>query len=91
MSGARSGNEHWSRVAYMGGVGGGDVKVIWELSRHHHLVRLAQGYFLDRDESKVESLLVLLDEWIEQNPHGRGINWTSSLEIAFRAIAWCWI
>jgi heparinase II/III-like protein len=91
VSGARSGNEHWSRVAYMGGVGGGDVKVIWELSRHHHLVRLAQGYFLDRDESKVESLLVLLDEWIEQNPHGRGINWTSSLEIAFRAIAWCWI
>jgi hypothetical protein len=75
----------------MHGVGGGDVKLIWEPSRHHHLVRLAQGYFLDRDDTKAESLLVLLDQWLEQNPIGRGINWTSSLEVAFRAIAWCWI
>jgi hypothetical protein len=82
---------HWSRVRYMDGIAGGDVKVIWELSRHHHLVRLAQGYFLDRDESMAERLMVLLESWIAENPHGIGINWTSSLEVAFRAIAWCWI
>ncbi|HTK51465.1 MAG TPA: alginate lyase family protein [Gemmatimonadaceae bacterium] len=82
---------HWSRVRYMDGIAGGDVKVIWELSRHHHLVRLAQGYYLDRDEATSERLMVLLDSWIAENPHGIGINWTSSLEVAFRAIAWCWI
>ena len=75
----------------MDGIAGGDVKVIWELNRHHHLVRLAQGYFLDRAEGTAERLLVLLDSWIAENPHGVGINWTSSLEVAFRAIAWCWI
>ena len=91
VSGVRPVRKHWSRVAYMNGVGGGDVKVIWELSRHQQLLRLAQGYFLDRNEERAETILVLLDQWIEQNPHGRGINWTSSLEVAFRAIAWCWI
>jgi len=82
---------HWSRLRYLDGVAGGDVKVIWELNRHHHLVRLAQGYFHDRAEGTAERLLVLLDSWIAENPHGIGINWTSSLEVAFRAIAWCWI
>lgn len=82
---------HWARLAYMDGVGGGDVKSIWELSRHAHLVRLAQGYFLTRDEALATALLELLDRWIDQNPRGHGVNWASSLEVAFRAIAWCWI
>jgi hypothetical protein len=38
-----------------------------------------------------ERLMLLLDSWIAENPHDIGINWTSSLEVAFRAIAWCWI
>jgi len=91
MSRALVSRLHWSRVRYMDGIAGGDVKVIWELSRHHHLVRSAQGYFLDRDEDTAERLLALLDSWIAENPHGVGVNWTSSLEVAFRAIAWCWI
>ena len=82
---------HWTRVPYMDGIGGGDVKCIWELSRHHHLLRLAQGYYLERGEGTAERLLSLLDSWIDENPDGMGINWTSSLEVAFRAIAWCWI
>lgn len=91
ITGAAAPSGHWTQVPYLAGIGGGDVKVIWELSRHHQLVRLAQGYLLDRDEALSETLLTLLDQWIEQNPYGRGINWTSSLEVAFRAIAWCWI
>src|SRR5262249_21305589 len=62
-----------------------------ELSRHHHLLRLAQGYYLDRSEATIERLLALLESWIDENPNGIGINWTSSLEVAFRAITWCWI
>ena len=82
---------HWTRISYLDGIGGGDVKCIWELSRHHGLLRLAQGYYLDRIESTAERLLALLESWIDENPTGIGINWTSSLEVAFRAVAWCWI
>jgi hypothetical protein len=87
----KAGDGHWTRVDYMTGIGGGDVKQIWELNRHHQLLRLAQGYFLDRSSPHAETVLRLLDAWIDQNPPGSGINWTSSLEVAFRAIAWCWI
>ena len=94
-TGALPSRVHWTRLRYMDGIGGGDVKSIWELSRHHHLLRLAQGYFLHRDgvdrEAQAEKLLVLLESWIAENPTGVGVNWTSSLEVAFRAIAWCWI
>ena len=91
VTGSRSDDAHWTRVAYMGGIGGGDVKQIWELSRHAELVRLAQAYHLTRDEAHARLAIHLLDRWIAQNPPGRGVNWTSSLEVAFRAIAWCWI
>ena len=82
---------HWTRVSYMSGAGGGDVKAIWELSRHNELLRLAQGFFLERDERLATTLHGLLDRWLEQNPPAHGVNWASSLEVAFRAIAWCWI
>ena len=28
--------------------------------------------------------------WIDANPVGMGVNWASSLEVAFRSIAWLW-
>jgi heparinase II/III-like protein len=91
FTGVRAADSHWSRVAYIGGVGGGDVKQIWELNRHGQLLRIAQAYHLTRDDSLAETALSLLDRWIVQNAPAHGVNWTSSLEVAFRAIAWCWI
>src|SRR5438094_560444 len=29
--------------------------------------------------------------WQEQNPYPIGINWASSLEVAFRSLSWLWI
>jgi hypothetical protein len=91
VAGVRPSQEHWSRIRYTGGIGGGDVKFVWELNRHRWLLRLAQGYFLTGDEELADVMLALLDQWFDQNPPGRGVNWTSSLEVAFRAIVWCWI
>jgi hypothetical protein len=91
ITGARADDAHWTRVAYMAGIGGGDVKQIWELSRHAELVRMAQAYHLTRDDQYARMAVDLLDRWVRQNPPGRGVHWTSSLEVAFRAIAWCWI
>ena len=29
--------------------------------------------------------------WQAANPYGRGINWASALEVAFRALSWIWV
>jgi hypothetical protein len=77
-------------VRYLNGEAGGDVKFIWEMNRHQQLVRLAQAYYLTKEERYAAVLAQLLSAWIDQNPPGVGINWVSSLEVAIRAIAWCW-
>jgi hypothetical protein len=80
---------HWTRVPFV--EAGRDVKQVWELNRHHGLVRLAQAYHLTGDEAFADSAVRLLAAWALQNPPRQGVNWTASLEVAFRAIAWCWI
>ena len=81
---------HFSRVRYASDVLGGDVKYLWEVNRHAELVRLAQGYWLTRRAEFAHAALALLDSWIAQNPPGIGINWISTVDVAFRTIAWCW-
>jgi hypothetical protein len=81
----------WFRVRHLRGETGGDVKFIWELNRHAELVRLAQAFSLTGKERYAERLRDLLVQWMEQNPPGIGVNWTSSLEVGIRAVAWCWI
>lgn len=81
----------WHRIAYMSDVVDSDVKLLWELNRHGCLVRLAQAYFLTGRVEYASTLRTLLEGWIDQDRPGRGINWASSLEVAFRAVAWCWI
>jgi hypothetical protein len=61
--------------------GGGDVKCIWELSRHH--ICSAGAGLLPRPNRVDAERLALLGIWIDENPNGIGINWTSSLEVAF--------
>lgn len=82
---------HWSRVRVLHGPGGADIKEVWELNRHRGLLRLAQAWYLERDSAWAASLASHLDSWLEQNPPGLGINWASSLEVAFRALTWTWI
>ncbi len=69
----------------------GNVKQIWELSRHHHLTVLASAYALTRDRRYAERVASHLRSWWEQNPFLSGIHWTSGIEIGIRLIAWVWI
>jgi hypothetical protein len=69
----------------------GDHKVIWDLNRHQHLVVMAQAALLTGDQKFVGELEQQVDSWIDSNPFMRGINWTSALEVAFRAMSWLWI
>ena len=62
----------------------GDHKMVWELNRHQHLVVLAHAFEKDEIVSQLQS-------WFAANPFMRGINWTSALEVAFRALSWAWV
>jgi hypothetical protein len=66
----------------------GDIKYLWEPSRHAELVTLAQAWHLTRDPRYLAGCRTLVDSWIEQCPYLRGPHWTSSLEHAMRLINW---
>ena len=91
VSGSPTPLRHWTSLRYLHGEAGGDVKQIWELNRHRGLLRLAQAWRLTEEPRWLTSLATYFDTWIDQNPPGTGINWTSSLEVGFRALTWTWI
>jgi hypothetical protein len=66
----------------------GDIKHVWELNRHLHLVRLAQAWAVTRDEAWLHALRQQLRSWLDQCPPLTGPNWTSSLELGIRLINW---
>lgn len=68
----------------------GDVKNIWELNRFGYLVSLGKAYWATGDMIYYLKWRGLIDSWIEGNPFNRGVNWSSSLELAIRAINWIW-
>lgn len=81
----------WYKVRYLDFNQVGDSKITWELNRHQHLVILAKAYRLTgRSHFAVEIFRQWYD-WQRQNPYPMGINWASSLEVAFRSLSWLWL
>jgi len=74
----------WYKIPFLDFSQIGDHKIIWELNRHQHLVTLAQAGL--RDE-----ILAQWTHWQAENPYPIGINWASTLEVAFRALSWLWV
>lgn len=66
----------------------GDIKYLWEPSRHAQLVTLAQAWHLSRDERYAQGCRTLLESWFDQCPYPSGVHWTSSLEHAIRLVNW---
>jgi len=81
---------HWTVLDPLDATLVGDSKVVWELNRHQWFLTLGQAYRLTGDERYAEMFADTIREWLQANPPGMGINWTSSLEVAFRLISWCW-
>ena len=90
VSGKRIPRAHWSTLDYLDAGLAGDKKIVWELNRHQYFVRLGQAYCLTGDERYARVFVTHLEGWIEANPPKLGINWASSLEVAFRSISWVW-
>ena len=70
---------------------GADIKLIWELSRWHALVRLAMAAHVLGDERAGEKCVLWLEDWVKHNPPFHGWNWTSALESGMRLIQFTWI
>jgi hypothetical protein len=90
IGGKRTPLVHWSKINYLDPQIAGDKKVTWELNRHAHFVTLGQAYWLTGDERFVAAFVSQASSWMNSNPPKLGINWASSLELAFRVIAWTW-
>jgi hypothetical protein len=67
-----------------------DVRITWELNRHQHFYSLGRAYWLTSDEKYARTFVKHIESWTRQNPFQVGINWTSNLEVALRAISWLW-
>jgi len=91
IHGRESGLEHWSQIPYLEFSRVGDSKVVWEPNRHQHLVTLALAFRLTGDRRYAKECFAQWEHWQRENPHMRGINWASSLELAFRAWSWIWM
>ena len=65
-----------------------DVKYPWELARCHHWVTLGQAYALSGDDRYAREIARQLDDFVEANQVGVGINFTCTMDVAIRTINW---
>ena len=89
-TGKRSPLVHWSKLDYLNADVAGDKRIVWELNRHQYFLTLGQAYWLTGDERYARVFTEHFDSWMDANPPKIGVNWTSSLEVAFRSMAWLW-
>ena len=69
----------------------GNVKAVWELSRHHHLTVLASAWWLTHDDAYADLVAGQLRSWWRENPFLSGVHWTSGIELGVRLTSWVWI
>ena len=68
----------------------GNIKQVWEMSRHHHVTLLAAAWWLTQDERYAEAAAGQLRSWWSANPFLTGVHWTSGIEAGIRLISWAW-
>ncbi|MBA2620617.1 MAG: alginate lyase family protein [Acidobacteria bacterium] len=81
---------HWSKIQETSSAQTGDKKIIWELNRQQHFTTLGRAYKLTKNEKYAATFVAHLESWFGENPPKIGVNWLSSLEMAFRSISWIW-
>ncbi|MGW2782275.1 alginate lyase family protein [Streptomyces populi] len=69
----------------------GDIKQIWEPSRHQYLTVLAAAYAVTGDERYAKRVATHLRSWWAVNTPLRGVQWTSGIELGIRLLSWVWI
>lgn len=69
----------------------GNIKQVWELSRHHQISVLAAAWWLTQDERYASAAAEQLQSWWSANPFLSGVHWTSGIEAGIRLISWAWV
>lgn len=69
----------------------GNIKYIWEPSRHQHLTVLASAYAITKDDRYAERVALQLTSWWRENPFLCGPHWISGIELGIRLVSWIWI
>jgi hypothetical protein len=91
VHGKRAPLDPWFKIPFLDFDVVGDHKVTWELNRHQHLLTLAKAGLMSRDKRYVSELMAQWRSWVKANPYPLGINWGSTLEVAFRSLSWIWV
>ncbi len=86
----------WCKSIQYGAKAGVDVKVPWELARMQHFPTLAQAAALSGrsnepfqpKETYMAEFRNQIIDFIALNPPRFGVNWTTSMDIAIRAVNW---
>jgi hypothetical protein len=90
VHGKRAPRTLWYKVPYLDFGVCGDVKITWELNRHQHFPVLGKAYQLAGEEKYAREFVAQFHDWQKQNLYPIGVNWASSLEVAFRSLSWIW-
>ncbi|MGW2305624.1 alginate lyase family protein [Streptomyces sp. NPDC001809] len=69
----------------------GDIKQIWEPSRHQYLTVLAAAYAVTGDDRYAERVARHLRLWWAANAPLRGVHWISGIELGIRLLSWVWV
>ena len=91
VHGKRAPRRAWYKIPFLDFAAVGDAKVTWELNRHQHLVTLAKAYRFTGEGRFLGELVAQWYHWQRTNPYPLGINWASTLEVAFRSLSWLWV
>ena len=67
-----------------------DVKVPRELSRCHHLLKIALASRFANDSNYADLCTRQIVNWIDENPLMYSINWGCTMDVAIRAVNWIW-
>ncbi len=65
-----------------------DIKWPWEIGRCQHWVALGQAYRLSGDERFAREIINQLDDYLEANPVGTGLQFVCTMDVAIRAFNW---
>jgi hypothetical protein len=84
VTGVEAPLQYFRLIPYLDPLRAGDHKRIWDGNRHQDLAVLSA-----RGEHRL--VFDLLEDWMDANPVHRGMNWTSALEVSFRALSWLYI
>jgi asparagine synthase (glutamine-hydrolysing) len=77
---------HWSEIDEYGNY---DIKYVWEASRLSMVHTLVRAYAKKPNERYPEAFWKLVENWMEHNPPGSGVNWIDGQEAALRLMAIC--